>query len=641
MLPLMVKALKKVLLLTGINLLSGFWLANQIQANSVVNSFTLSLDSSYTILDVSQTQAQVEHTLKLRNDSAAVLAERFALKLDSTALDTVVVKLDGREISANTVETNNQTSIAFSLSDQLGVGKEHIIEISYLDPNLSYFQGSTGIIFIPALTQPELYDQYSVRVITPSEQGLPTQVYPEPTRTSQTGTQIVTEFGNLTGQPLTIQFGTAQSFDFDITYALVNESDTQQTFQIPIPPDTNRQKVWYQSIEPPPLSLSPDENGNWIATYSVGNQATLPVKITGQAHVFINSHQNNIYHFPVKGLNAATHFWPTQQKLITKLNTISPTSDELAEFYLQAFDWQTQPSALSRSRVADYLNQDTLSDPIPLGNQELVDVFVTFYRGIGQPTRRVLGLAIPIQKNTQPVLSEKFPLHVWAERYNTSSNTWEMADPVWIQTMGSLDYFHLQDVQRLAIAHQGTNDARPELFNFFTTPGASESAVVSLVPRNDFSAPEPALDVNLTQAKFLGLPVSGNYAVSVRDTSGQAHYQIPIKLTEVNGDSELVFHSQINELTTILPYQGQTLPINITNANWFQSKKVEVQLTIGNKSYVYQLQSGPRTSQILYRPFFLLAVGGISVCGSLITGSVLVYRRKRQNSVRRKSRSSK
>jgi hypothetical protein len=607
-----------------------------IQANQSIVS---NLSSQYAYDEILNT-TKVEHHLSLENTTPIEYLKQFAFQVNSTTVENVRVTVDGTEAAANVVTTGEVTSIAITFSQQkLGTGTTHRLEIHYTDPSIAFFKGETGLLFIPGPTSKDTFSNYSIRLITPAQYNTPSHVYPEPTSVNQSGTSIVTHFDRV-NSPLIVQFGQQQTFAFDLQYDLANPTNSVGIIQVPLPPQTAYQEVWYESLDPQPTSLEPDLDGNWIATFYVAAQQTQPVRVVGQAKVLSQPQQNFNIKKPAKIIGE----WQLPG-VINSLLTLSAARPDQVMGQLQSLVYLELPKNNLPTRTAHTIllqndqpsSTTTTPSQLPVSSEEAVNLFVALARNQGLMARKITGYAVPIQPTQQPLAFPNQNLHTWAEYYDEDSSSWQMADPSWQLANPDTNYTHFQDLQRLSIAINGQHISTPQL-SALIRPNSTASGSVTISPLAQFNPQPKPYKVELKPATIFGMAIPGKYHLIITNTTG--HEVMPFQVHfESTTNAFPIYPSKI-ERATFLPFATIEHSIVITNSNWFQSRQTPVQLTIDDEVSTYQLTAGPKLSQLFYRPFFIIAVVTCLVGSTLGTGSVLVYQRHRRSALRRQSQKS-
>ena len=83
-------------------------------------------------------------------------------------------------------------------------------------------------------------------------------------------------------------YGKSQRYAVDLTYTLQNANRVANKQSIALPPETAYQSVSITFLDPKPLSVSKDADGNWLAEFLVPALQSVVVKTKLDIDVFLN-----------------------------------------------------------------------------------------------------------------------------------------------------------------------------------------------------------------------------------------------------------------------------------------------------------------------------------------------------------------
>src|SRR5690606_39162943 len=129
---------------------------------------------------------------------------------------------------------------------------------------------------------------FTARLIVPKSAGPAAYVSPSASQTGHTDNQYIYTFAKDQILPTGIvaAFGQAQVFRFDLTYHLHNPNIGQASTEIALPADIpGYQQIIYDQLQPQPVSLRVDGDGNTLATYHLGARQDVDVVFTGWARI--------------------------------------------------------------------------------------------------------------------------------------------------------------------------------------------------------------------------------------------------------------------------------------------------------------------------------------------------------------------
>lgn len=636
--------MKRILLGLSLAVGSLLWCPTPIKADE---NFSTTLHTTYTVN--SQGQTQVKQVYEFVNKTPTRYAKQYGLKIAIPDLKNVSVLSNGQAVVPEVVSSADQTTIGITFPDELvGEGKKRILEVSYLSPGSAVVSGQILEVSVPSMAAADTFDTYNITLITPGKFGLPSRTTPVQYQSQAEGNQIITTFSPSQGQGVTAIFGQQQIFDLKLRYFLENTSTNPTIAQIALPPDTAYQKISYQVIEPQPQNLSADNDGNWIATYQVDPQSQLNISVAATALLHLDPATN----FPASprrpALTAPQEFWESNNHTLVQQATTLSSIHDIFEFVVNtlSFDFSRLGRDVTRLGAAQ-----ALANPSQAGSQEFTDLFIALARSKQIPARRLVGYAHSQNPKRRPLSMAQGALHTWAEFYDESSGYWRPLDPTWQDTTGGVNYFDQFDLNHIVFAINGESSSLPYSVGSYKSTAQQEKAVeVSFSP--SFTEAAPQFQVALQPIKVAGIAIPGRNLIHITNQTGQAWYHVRLNPTVENSQAQVLLDS--SEIPVVLPYQTIAVPVGLYSSEIGLNQKTALQLTlqyspdIRNTNQAYdqpttiQLGShtaviGPWYIQTLTNPTGLI---GLGICGAIITGlagSLLVLRRRRSRSVRRKS----
>ena len=560
-----------------------------------------SLNSLYT---VSETTTYVTHNLTFENQAPTVFISQFGFQIPHTDLENIKVEVDGTPIVANIVTTENQTSIGITFPDKLvGQGKKKDITITYQDDEIASFTQKSGQVIIPQPNQIESFDEYTLRVNSPEDAGLPliTSQIPDSTTSKSSGAEVT--YKQLNPGTLSLYYGQEQPFDFEFTYHLTNENNSASILQIPLPPDTEYQTIRFDTIEPQPESIAVDVDGNWIASYQLASQSNQVVHVQGQALLTRQKREDYLTVLPSKQYVKSDNFWQSDN---TQIKTWIKSADSIQSLWelLEPLEPYIQKKQV-RSKPEDALDQSLVTA------ENIVDLFISGARALDVPSRRAIGPRTDDQKH--PAGLESNNLHVWAEYFDADQNTWLPVDPYWQLSLGDRSFVNQPLLANMVLAYNGVSSTAPFPQNLDTDLVFTPSDHFNYAPHN--------FTTEIRQRFPFQLPIPGSYNLTLTNRTGQALYTIPISISEPDGT--VLFEDTVS---FVLPFQSTNVPLHLFTNDWFTSDDVTLQLALDDTYQNITITRGPKILKFIFSPFGVI-VGASVIIGTLAAGSVLVFRR--------------
>ena len=606
------------------------YLSTPIHAQTNTDYFDTQLHTTVTVTDSGQ--SRVKHEFTITNKTPTTYISQYGLKISSAELKNVTVVSDGQSIEPEIVSIRNdqqsgpgQTSIGITFPEKIvGEGKVRKFTISYHHPDAAVISGRVLEVALPPQANPEDYSTYTVTLITPISFGKPIRTTPDNFTYTSTGNQIITSFGEGKAKGVFALFGQEQLFDLDLTYHLANSTNSPGITQIALPPDTSFQKIDYQNLEPKPKKIELDLDGNWIATYELAAGSDTTVKLL--ATVKLTLEPNDLIPVPDidEKLLSAQEYWPVGDASLTESTPDFKTPKEINDFVVKTLNYNTDIALGLPERLGAI---GAMNKPNQAVCQEFTDLFVTLARSNNIYARRVTGYAHSQNSELRPLSLVEDILHSWPEYYSIDEKRWVPIDPTWEDTTGGVDYFHQLDLNHIVFAINGHNSVTPHPAGSYKKETTTEKTV-----RVDFGIEFPEhnseIAFQVKPKKLLNLiNIPGLYNLEITNLSGQAEYNLPLELSSAS--SQIYSLQNTTELTSLLPFQTQIIPLRIENKNNLLPSHDTIQLKVAGNVKKIELTTGPSLSHYFSQKNLILAVAGGAIFASLIAGSLLVFRRKR------------
>lgn len=589
------------------------------------DDFTTELVTTYDVQPTGVTQ--VTHDFSITNNTPTTFIKQYALTTGYPDISGVSVKENGQPIKANIVTTANQTSIAFDFPTELvGEGKRRQFSISYTNTDVALVAGKVLEVHVPELGSPELYDKHTVVLKTPVQFGNPVRVSPQPTNSVQ-NQQIETTFNTPSGEAISVYFGTEQIYNLTLRYHITNPGSSTALAQIALPPETSFQELFYHSIDPSPEKIEFDPDGNWIATFRVGANATVPIHVTAATKVTLTPNDRVPVLAPLSSHTAKAPYWETTNASIETKAQQHRTPAAIHEFVVNTLDYTTQPITGIPERLGAV---KALENPQQAVCQEFTDLFVAMSRANDIPARRLTGYAHSQNEQLRPLSLVEDVLHAWPEYYDSSRNLWVPVDPTWEDTTGGIDYFSQFDLNHIVFAINGQSSETPYPAGAYKV--ADQTTKDIEVSFGDaFPTASPKFNITALPVRIFGVPLPGFYQLRIVNETGQAWYNVAAQVQSSASDITIA----PIEVGTVLPFSAKTTPFTLNTSGWHITNLSPMTLLLStdheHQLYTTQLSgltAGPAVFGSVNEPKILVGLAVFSILGTLVAGSVLVFRRK-------------
>jgi transglutaminase-like putative cysteine protease len=630
------KAILLLIVLVGLSFWSGQQ-ATQALAQEKPN-FAVDLETTYDVLISGDTK--VTHHFKIRNLNPTLFIKQYGLKLSSTEIDNPVARSNaGEEISTEIVSTNNQTSIGITFPDQVvGQNKARDFTITYTNPDIATINGQVLEVAIPRQANPEEFNTHSVKIITPLAFGNPTKTRPEAFKTKLINSRknIETSFTDLKGEGVSLIFGHNQIFELDLRYSLENPTNQKKITQIALPPDTPYQRLNYRSLEPIPDDLHLDVDGNWIATYRLEPNSATIVSANLQVQLTLEPDPAIPFMSPDESLISSQKYWPAQNQTITELASDFPDIKSAYDYVVNTlkYDFDNIDAEVERLGALEALKK-----PDQVLCQEFTDLFVSLVRAKEVPARRVTGYSHTQNDILRPLSLANDILHSWPEYFDAEKNFWIPVDPTWENTSGGVDYFNQFDLNHIVFAINGTSSTTPFPAGSYKLEGEN-SKDIQVKFANQFLSVAPNFEFKTKAKNIFGLLLPGSTKLYIFNRTGQAHYNLDLKLMVENSEIE-IFPNSPHLLKSILPFQKKEIKIKAYQKGVFWPKKDLLTLQYETKTVTVPITVSPSFWRGFESPYIPLALGTSLTTLALGAGSLLVLWKRWRNSLRRQGKKTK
>jgi transglutaminase-like putative cysteine protease len=603
------------------------------------NPFETTLDSVYEVQENGVTT--VNHNFKIKNLTPTTFVKQYGLKLSSTRLDEITVTTNGQEIVPEIATTQTLTTIGISFPNEIvGQGKVRDFTVSYKNPDLAQISGQVLEVGIPSTaTQSDSFDQHTIIINTPINFGLPNRVSLENYQTqlvSKDGKNLIqTKIDQAPEKGISLLFGEQQIFDLNLQYHLENPYSNPRLIQVALPPDTAYQKTSYQNLNPQPENMELDDDGNWIATYKLESNSAVTVTAQVLVKVTLDADTNFPQTNPQKEYLQAQKFWPVNDPQIQGLAGSLGGVESIYQKTIETLDYNFETVDQEKDRMGA---SQALNNPDQAHCEEFTDLFVSLARAQDIPSRRLTGYAHTNNEILRPLGLAEDILHAWPEYWSETEQRWIQVDPTWEKTSGGVDYFHQFDLNHITFAINGLSSTLPYPAGSYHFED-NQDKTVEVGFGDYFESLIPEFEIGINQKKLAVLPLPESTYLSIYNPTGQAFYNLTLNLQ--SNDSSVEFNSP-NPLVikSILPFETKKIKINLSAAQVIPQPII---LSISHNQQTVDLYVTPESNiyQQLTNTYFLLGVGITAIILALGTGSVLVFRSKQKNSLRRQSKKSK
>ena len=534
-------------------------------------------------------RTDVTQNITLKNKTANFYADKFELKIGSTKVDNVKAQDATGPMPVDVKFENNVTAISVKFNQRvIGIDKSLTWTLTYSSSELATKSGTIWEISIPRVADSPDIGDYTANLTVPQAFGPIAFAVPSPKTQNPGGaTQEFTfDKSQLTKSGIAMSFGDRQVFSFDLNYYLENNNLTSQFLEIALPPDNNYQKVILDKIDPEPVNVTLDSDGNFLASYRLTPKQKLDIRVSGSVEVFSKPIRNLDQKLTKEEKNRYTEpqkYWEVDNPFIRDKAQKLKNPQEIYDFttnFLSYNEARLRDSKIERKGAAA-----AVLNPKDAVCMEFTDLFITIARSAGIPAREVEGFAYTQNERLRPLSLEASSgdlLHAWPEYWDETSG-WVQVDPTWGSTSGGLDYFNKLDFNHITFIQRGINSTYPFPAGAYKRENGlqKKSVLVSFAQEPTSKTSSPELAINIPSKVIAGVPVKVSASVKNLGNTSILFGKLSLSLNSLTTTSQNPIEVGIlppyskRQATYTLQTKGfftkQTVPITLA----FQDKKVE------------------------------------------------------------------
>jgi len=518
--------IKKLLRVIFLLLIFFFFSFNFALAES---EFSTSYTVDYTIQPNGTTHTKFNITLT--NRLSNIYASEFSLSIGSTQLENIKTYNSDGSLEPTINQGNKTTNIVIPFKDKaLGKDKSQQFTLEFDSLDFAHKLGSVWEISIPRLTKTDSLTSYQLTLSVPNIFGKPATINPNPIKKTSSSTHTTYRFSqeDLFTSGISATFGQNQYFNFSLDYHLNNPNIYQVKTEIALPPDTAFQKVIYQTLDPKPVNIVIDPDGNWLAQYVLSPKQTLDILATGSAQISLNPREDFTRYELADTQSYLTpqKYWETDNPRIIELAQSLKTPQKIYQYVVDnlIYDYGRLSENTTRFGAANALdNQDSAIC------MEFTDLFVALTRAAGIPARVINGFAYTTNSKLRPLSLKQDVLHAWPEYYDEAQALWIPVDPTWGNTTGGVDFFNQTDLNHFSFAILGQDSSYPIPAGAYKLASNQTKDVDISFGHSITANPQTSIKFNLPDKTLSGMPISGQVILS--NTGNIALHNQTIALT--------------------------------------------------------------------------------------------------------------
>lgn len=584
-------------------------------------NFDISAKTIYSVDSNSKTK--VIQDISILNKKEFIFSPNYNISFGFTDLENIQVTNTSGAIPFDVEKKEEGILLKINFNNPpKGINTVNKFSVSFETNAIAEKKGDVFEIDIPSISDPDSFKDYLIEIKPPADLSYPSVIKPFlPGKKDLIFTKDETN-----GNGIVLIFGDSQFFKFNLTYNIANPNLFPITTEIALPPDTNYQKVFIESLSIEPNSVKVDADGNWLAQYTLlpREKKVIKAKIFVQTVTIpqkqdLTTAESELYKNHLK-------YWEANDREVKEVVGSLDTPEKIYDYVLNKLSYDYSKLSVGNERLGGKASLENPSSAVCL---EFADLFVTLARSAGIPARTVEGYAYTKNSKLRPLSLVEDVLHAWAQYYDFEKKTWIMVDPTWGDTTNGIDYFNTFDLDHVAFVIKGEDSSYPIPAGGYKFEEHSRDIEVSFASMDEVKIKKSYVIGN-TFPKFSlgGIPISG--FVKIKNTGN----------TLVSGKKVLVTDTETGEIKEF----------EINNLPPFGTEEFLVEFEtpfLTNKTYDIKIQFDKlekiESVKVSFIPDLnlILIGGGIFVASTIIsvaavkTGRVYLQRRKRKNNIRR------
>jgi len=495
--------------------------------------------------------ATVSQEIQLTNNISQIYPKEYQVTLSSNNIKNIV----GSDSLGNIVQKIDQQSdktIIYLKFNQANVGKNQITKfnLNYYLPSLATHKGSTWEIALPENQNFSTNYNSNITILLPTSFGSLSfaSVSPQNVISLNNQTEVSISSTNNQNQKILLIFGDYQLFDFEFKYFLENNKNKTSIYQIPLPPETDSQKITYRSIDPPPKNINIDPDGNYLAQYELSPQQKIDITVNGQVKIL---HSNlNKATINSKDYLKSSQYWPIDNPDLKTISSQLLTPKKIYDYVISTLSYKYDNFDSATRQGADL----ALTNPTSALCTEFTDLFVTLARISGIPAREVQGFAYSNNIKIKPINVNTDVLHAWPQYYDSTKKAWISIDPTWGKTTNGIDFFNDLDPNHFAFVFHGLDSVNPP------PPGAYKNNQDIKTVKVEFAKTELKSDQIPLKIFPISQNIFKNSAIKIQNPNYNSISQLQISIPKLN------WSQNINHLPPL-----SSMEINFPNIPFFKS----------------------------------------------------------------------
>ncbi|OGE38047.1 hypothetical protein A3B45_03175 [Candidatus Daviesbacteria bacterium RIFCSPLOWO2_01_FULL_39_12] len=575
----------------------------------------------------------VTEKITLKNLTSEYFAKEFKLTIGATQISDILASDPSGSLDVQSEQKDSATIISVKFNQQVaGLGKALPWSLQFKSKDFAEKTGKVWEVRAPKVSSSVNLEGYNLTISVPASFGEPTLISPTPkTQTVSQGKLFLTfDKEQLKESGVSASFGNYQLFDFDLKYHLKNDNLITILTNIALPPDTFYQDVVFYLIEPKPINVTADDDGNYLAWYRLNRGQKTDIRVLGSAKLYTKPKVKN----PAlsadlrKKYTSSQKYWEKDNpQIVSQLSQIlgpePKTKEETVKLiYRFVVNNLKYDQARLKGNIERYGAVTALNNAEGAVCMEFTDLFIALARAAEIPARELDGYAHTANPKLRPLSLTKDILHAWPEYWDEKLG-WVMVDPTWENTTGGVDYFSKLDLNHFVFAIKGMSSTQPVPAGSYKFDGEdSQDVSVQLTEQDFLGKPQLTLTAEVREPILAGLPAK--ILVKISNVGNSILPQSSIKL---QSNKLIILDNEGKRVGPLPAFGSADFEFNIRTKSFFESFDEQINILVGPQKFTKDVKVA---SIFVLGNIPLLLIGSLFLMMAIygVVLGILIYRKR-------------
>lgn len=569
------------------------------------DSFSITSDSQFVVQDDEDTTTRVTQNIVISNNTEYFYTPTYGMTIGYKDVENISVVGNNGAIPFTVSNQENGKKIEIKFQDRIvGLNRQNAFTVQFTSKEIAHKNGELLEISIPGVRNIDDFEKYSLSLHVPESFGDPTIIKPQ--KNYQYVNNVITfEKKEISEAGIFVVFGNEQYYSFNLDYHISNTNLFPIKTEIALPPSTNYQDVIIESINPAPVDVYQDDDGNWLAEFNLSSQQKRTIHVAGMVQVLHTPKPEVLTAKEREKYLSAQPYWEVNSGEIREATKELNNARDIYEYVVKTLSYNYEKVTGENTRIGA---KATLKDPTNAVCLEFTDLFVAIARSKGIPARSIEGYAHTENETLRPLSLVKDVLHAWPEYYDDAHKRWVMVDPTWGNTTGGTDYFDVFDFDHIVFVRKGIDSDYPIPAGGYKFTAESKDVNIRFAKKEDFKKKSFAsLQATVPQFALSSFPIRGH--IVVQNTGNTMFLNKAVKV-----DTKLPLRQNEFIIDALPPYGKTVIPLEFDRIS-----------LLTNNSYPVTITFEGYTDKHIVQVSIFPQLRGLLIGGGIAIGIIIVY----------------